>query len=148
MKIKDWLKYLLYIILILFIITIKVYVGNLSIAYSEQELRVNYCYMVISVLIHVCIGVVLGLEHIIKEIGKEGKWKINLPKLISVGMPSLYFALTYIRIYNGIQFLQNIIVYPVVQFARYVSGSVPLFQIILGYVVITSFYKYSEIIDS
>ncbi len=126
---------------------IKGYVENLSKEYLRQELHFNFYYMVSSVLICACIGLLLGSEHIIREIRKEGMWKINLPKLILVGIPSLYFGLIYIWIYIGSQFSQNIKIYPGIHLMRYVLDSVPFFQVILGYVVITSFYKYSEKVD-
>lgn len=144
MKVKDWIKYLIYIVLIFFIIILKGYVGNLSTAYFKQEFRANYFYLIISMLVGLCIGMVLGLEHLIREIKKEGTWKINLPKLILVGLPSLYCSLTFVFFFSGIGFLQNIIAYPLFYFLRYSSNYVPLFELILGYVVITSFYKYSE----
>ena len=144
MKVKDWLKYLIYIALLLLIIAAKGYVGNLFTLYFKQEYKPNYCYLVIIVLINICIGVALGLEHLVREMRKEGIWKINLPKLIVVGMPALYISLAGIWIYSGIQFLQKIILYPLLFLLKYGSGPISLFQLIFGYVVITSFYKCSE----
>lgn len=144
MKIKLWLKYLIYLILICFLIVLREYVGKLFAAYFKQEFRINYCYLVINLLIGVGIGLFLGLEHFINEIRKEGTWKVNIPKLVLVALPSLYFALTNIWIYSGNQFLQNVIAYPLLNFLGYGTGYVTLFQVILGYMVITSFYKYSE----
>ncbi len=144
MKIKDWIRYLIYSVLICFSIVIRGYVGNVYTAYFKQELRVNYKYLIISVLIGICIGMILGLEHLLKEIKKEGTWKINFPKLIFLGIPSLYCTLGFILIYSGIEFLQNIITYPLFYLYRYISNSVPIFELIFGYVIVTSLYKVSE----
>lgn len=145
MKIKSWLKYLIYIILIFFLIVLREYVEKLfSASYYRYEDPAIFCYGVISLLLGICIGVFLGLEHLFKEIGKEGMWKINLPKLILVGLPSLYFSLANIWMLSGSQIMQEVIAYPLLYLFRYGSGYVSLFQMILGYVVITSFFKYRE----
>lgn len=142
MKRKSWLKYLIYFPLIFFLIVLRQFVEkSFSASYYRFEYPEMFYYMVISLLLGVCIGLFLGLEHLIRELGKEGKWKINLPKLILVGLPSLYFSLSNIWILCGNQFIREIIAYPLF---RYGSGDVSLFQVILGYVVITSFYKNSE----
>ena len=66
-------------------------------------------YLVISLLLGVCIELILGLDHLLSELRKDGMWK-----------------------------------YPLHNFFRYGSGYISLFQVILGYVVITSFFKYDE----
>jgi hypothetical protein len=145
MKIKSWLKYLIYITIIIFIIVLKEYVQKLfSDAYYRYELGSIFFYVVISSFLGICIGLFLGLEHLFSELGKEGTWKINLPKLIIVGLPSLYISIANIWVFGGSKFLHNIIPYPLINLLRYGSGYVSLFQMILGYVIITSFFKYSD----
>jgi hypothetical protein len=90
----------------------------------------------------VCIGLFLGLEHFINEIRKEGNWKVNLPKLILVGLPSLYFSLTHIFMYSGIKLQENVIGAQIFYLLRYFSADyVILFQLISGYIITTSVYK-------
>ncbi|HEY8892584.1 MAG TPA: hypothetical protein VIM70_20305 [Clostridium sp.] len=144
MKMKSWLKYLIFIILIFFMIILREYVEKL---YLDSHLRFEsamYFYLVINLLLGVCIGLILGLEHLLSEFRKEGMWKINFPKLILVGIPSLYFSLTNVWFLGKSQFLREIISYPLHYFFRYGSSYISLFQVILGYVVITSFFKYNE----
>ena len=144
MKMKSWLKYLMHITLIFFIIALREYVEKLSLdSYSRLESAMVF-YLVISLLLGVCIGLILGLDHLLSELRKEGMWKINLPKLILVGLPSLYFSVTNIWVLCNGQFLREIISYPLHYFFRYGSSYISLFQVILGYVVITSFFKYNE----
>jgi MFS superfamily sulfate permease-like transporter len=145
MKIKSWLKYLIYITLIFILIVLREYVEKLfSESYYRYENPAMFCYAVISLLLGVCIGLFLGLEHLISELRKEGPWKINLPKLILAGLLSLYCSLFNIWVLSGSQFMREIIAYPLLYLFRYGSGYVSLFQMILGYVVITSFFKYSD----
>lgn len=141
MKIKSILKYFIYVVLIFIMVTIREYVAYLFKTSYQIVFRASYCYEALSLLIGVSIGLVLGLEHFLGEFKKEGTWKLNLPKLIIVGLPSLYFSLTYIFYYSGIRFL-FVIAYSISNYiSRYGSGYMILFQLIFGYIVITSFYK-------
>lgn len=145
MKVKSWFKYLIYITLILFLIVLRDYVGKLvSESYYRFENSSAIYYAVISLILGICIGAFLGLEHLIGECGKEGRWKINLPKLILVGLPSLYVSLTNIYFFSGSVFIMKIIAQPLSYLLKYGLDHVSLFQVIFGFVVITSFFKYNE----
>ncbi|WP_434511726.1 hypothetical protein [Desulfitobacterium sp. AusDCA] len=140
MKIKPWLKYLIYIILLFFLIALREYVEKLFLnSYHRFKYPEIFYYLVVNVFLGICIGLFLGLEHLIEELGKEGTWKINLTKLILVGLPSLYFSLANIWVLSGNRFMQELL-----YLNRYGSGYVSLFQMIFGYMVITSFFKYNE----
>lgn len=140
MKIKSWLKYLIYSLSIISLLFLRT--SNIFTFFNKQDLSINYCNMVISMILGVCIGLFLGLEHFINEIRKEGRWKVNLPKLILMGLPSLYFSLTHIFIYSGIKLLENVIVAQMLYLLRYfLVDYIILFQPIFGYIIITSVYK-------
>ncbi|MDF2542419.1 MAG: hypothetical protein K0S47_2137 [Herbinix sp.] len=146
MKIKAVLKYLIYLSVLIILIVLRDYIENL---YSELYYRFDtqkaFFYEVISVLLGISIGIFLGIEQLIKEIGKEGTWKINLPKLILVGLPALYFSLGKILIMSGYQYINEMIAYPLLYLLRYGWGFVALLQVVFGYIVITSFLKYSDL---
>ena len=145
MKIKTWLKYLFYILLITILIFLKEYVNGLLKADFNQTFRINFYFLAIAMLINVGIGLFLGLEHLISEIKKAGTWKINVPKIVLMGLPSLYFSLINFIGYSNNEFLRKILVDPIVGLLlKYGTAFTPVFQLILGYVVITSFYKQSE----
>lgn len=141
MKRNPWLKYLIYIVLIFVMIYLRDYVGGLNAAYFKREFRINFYLMTINLLILIIIGLLLGVEHFISETRKDGVWKINFPKIILLGLPSVYFSLTNFLIYINNEFLRNIIAFPLMKLLMHGSGYVSLFQLILGYVIITSFYK-------
>lgn len=138
MKAKLWLKYLIYIVIISCMVALREYVGYLFTAYFRVNFRTNYSYVLISMLIGVCIGLFMGIEHFIRERRNEGTWNINFTRLIIVGLPSLYFSLTNCLIYN--EFLHKL-AYPLLYLLKFGSGYVTLFQLLLGFVVITSFEK-------
>ena len=142
MKIKSWSKYFVYIILIFVMIYLREYIGSQSRAYWAREFHYNIYIITINVLITVGIGLLLGIDQLINEIKKVGTWKINLPKIIIVGLPSLYFSFSYVLLYSNNYFLHDIISYPSLKLLMYGASYLPLFQLILGYVFITSFYKY------
>lgn len=78
----------------------------------------------------------LGLEHFIVERKRAGTWKINLPKLVIVGLPSVIFSLTYHIALLDIATLS---------YATLGTNFIPVFQIVLGYVLITCVYKVESI---
>jgi hypothetical protein len=95
-------------------------------------------------LINVGIGLLLGVEHLINERKKDGTWKINLPKIVSMGAPLLFLHM-YLLGYSSNQFVHKIfeldfigtLLLSAINFA-------PILQLILGYVIVTSFYKRCE----
>jgi hypothetical protein len=144
MKIKSWSKYFIYITLLILLILLREYVEKLfSASYYRYEDPAFFYYAGISLLLGVGIGLFLGLEHFIREHGKEGTWKINLPKLILVGLPSLFFSLSNILFFSDSQFVREIITYPLLSLFRHSLNYISIFQIILGYVIITSCSKCS-----
>lgn len=91
-------------------------------------------------LVNVCFGVMLGLEHLIRERKHTGKWVFNLPRGIFLGIPSLLFSIYYFIYYSGAPFLLSL------------ASSMPAFlskstifemfcQILFGYVLVTNFTR-------
>lgn len=99
--------------------------------------------LIIIVLIYMIEGAILGIEHFLEEIRKAGRWKLNLPKMIFMGIPSLYFALYPILAYSA---AANKIYLPIVNSSLLNSslGYITIFEVIFGYCIITSFYKHNE----
>lgn len=108
MKKNIWLKYFLYaVILICYIAFSNKILIILSMTYNP------FLILVGSTLIFIVVGLLLGLERLIVETRKEGKWGINLPKIIFLGIPSLYFSIgTFIYFYCQIVFVQVTLCYP------------------------------------
>lgn len=90
-------------------------------------------------IIFIVLGILLGLDRVILEMRKENRWRINLPKVIFLGLPSLYFSVgTFISFFCPIVFIQVNLCYPL----SFLKGNfISVFQIILGYIICTSFIK-------
>jgi Na+/melibiose symporter-like transporter len=139
MKIKSWLKYFVYIILIFVLLSLKEFFNERLEFNYYRILNITYLLFIIFI-INVFIGLLLGLEHFIEQIKKDGAWRINFPKLILMGLPSLLFSLVYLLGFIDNQIIQNIYLF----FLSMGMNFFTVFQIILGFVVITSFHKNSR----
>lgn len=141
MKKKSWLEYF-FIILLIFLMVFggKHILDGIRInAQKTYNSNPYFQYSLISIF-YVAIGLILGLDHLIKEIKKEGKWVINIPKLVLMGIPSLYLSLSIFIYYSNNQFVRNLSSYPMAILSTCINF-ISVFQLIFGYSIITSFYK-------
>lgn len=111
MKIKTWLKYFAYT----FIIIAFMYLGEYVLNYLKELGKVTfklpfYQYDLVTFIFCTAIGFLIGLECFLKEKRKEGRWKINVPKLILMGLPSLYFSLYAFIFYSPVPFVRNTLI--------------------------------------
>ena len=141
MKKRIWLKYIMIITLILLVVFCGV-------SYFDANNEINrwnsnYQSFISYTVFYVILGLIIGLELFIQEAQKSGKWRIDIAKLIILGIPSLYFSLG-IYLYFGLgRLLPSILTYPIAILISSNTGILPVFQMILGYSIITSFYKTS-----
>jgi hypothetical protein len=146
MRKKSWLNYGIYIILLIVLIFLKEYLtGKLQFIYNRTwGAGVSYILLITApFMFNIVVGLFLGIEHFIMEIKKAGKWNINLPKLILVGFPSLFFSLTYHVACINNAFLQS----KLLSYVAFESNFIPVFQIVFGYVCITCMYKKYDILS-
>lgn len=140
MKKNKWLFYFLYTAILISYITIS---NKMLIFLNEQRARTYDIFplMIWSTIIFILLGALIGLEKFMLEVRKEGLWKVNLPKIILLGIPSLYFAFGLALYYLPIKFVQQFFVYPIQFFLQGNFNFLSVFQMIFGYVIITSFIK-------
>lgn len=146
MKIKSWLKYLIYIVLIGLFVYFNCFMEVAFRKKMSETFKVEAYIFVIMALTTVAVGVVLGSEYFLTQMKESGKWKVNIPKLVVLGIPSLYLSAFYI-----IALSENaapILVTPIFRLFHLTTSFIPLFQIVFGYVLITSFYKVGEQLNS
>lgn len=141
MKNRPWLKYLLYLLSILALIYLDAYVIRQQAIYQSETFNIGIPYHITSMFIKIAIGSILGLEYITNEKKKEGKWKINLPKMVLMVIPCLYFSLTLFYYFIPNEFLINLLMKPAFIISQGQFASTSTFQILLGYFFITSFHK-------
>ena len=147
MKVHAWFKYLIYLILVCLLSMLRGYFGTLfKNWYFNDDFNMPF-YAIIIFLLGVSIGLLIGMEQFLQVRRSPGVWKINLPKLIILGLPSLYVALFHIYIAIG-NSLISVIATPLIYIFRYGTTHVTVFQIILGYVIITSITKQNATQDT
>ncbi len=137
---KICLKYFVYIVLIVALLYLKNFINA---RFENSYLRyMNTAYLLIGkYIINLFIGIILGLDNLIAEMKKEGSWKINLPKLLIIAIPALYFSLG-IMIYYMTDSILSVPAGLLIKNGN--SSFMDIFQLILGYSIITSFYKSSQ----
>jgi hypothetical protein len=139
---KEWLQNFLVILLILVMVFGGQYVLEDMRGKAASTYQINiYLHGFITFFFYGGIGVLLGLEHFIREKKKNGKWSLNIPKLVLIGIPSLYFSASIFLFYNSL--LSNtFLVYPIgVLLNNNGSHFLTVFNVIFGFAIITSFYK-------
>lgn len=127
---KASVRYLAYIVgfIILLIILSKVYFYFQS---MQQATYKVVTWSIYASLTYILIGIYLGLPNFIREHKKTGKWKINFQKLIIIGLPALYFSAFWYLPFS----------YPIPEFLSHTNDIFRLGTIIVGYVLMDSFFK-------
>lgn len=140
MKKNYWLSYFLYSIIFFCYI---IFSNKWLLLLNEQRINTFEIlpYLVWSTIIFIIFGALLGIEKFILERRKEGHWEVNLPKVILLGIPSLYLAFGYYLYYCPIRFVQLTLTYPIQFLLQGNSSFWPIFQMLFGYIVVTSFHK-------
>jgi len=138
-KKNNWLLYFIYAVVfscyIIFTNKILIFLGK----QSEKSFEI-LPLMICSMILFIVLGLFLGAERLLLETRKDGKWKINLPKLILLGVPSLYASVGMFLFFCPIEFIQKLYL-PMMLFNANKTNFLPIFQVILGYIIITSFVK-------
>lgn len=141
MKALSWLKYFVYLLLFVLIIWLQ---GVTETAFQtgyQTTNKINYFLYIIVVLFPVFVGAIIGLETLVNEWSRKGKWKLNLPKLILISIPSCYVSMLYFISMANNQKLNDILIAPLLKFFGGSSAFVLIFQIVFGYSLMTLFFK-------
>lgn len=125
---KSYCKYIIYITLIIAYLFVNAYITHLI------NFNIGSTYTITPIMIiygetkYMVLGLILGLENIIREKKKEGNWKIDAKKLIIIGLPLLIITVLPYKLTMLIIQKDNTTI-------RIMSA------VILGYITISSFYK-------
>lgn len=136
---KKYVKYIgvlvLFVLLLIFL--------NWANERMAEVVRTTYRYIEYSILAQIIstilIGFFIGGFYFAREFQKEGNWRINKEKLITIGLPLfLFVAMTYL-VFLGVNWPLSIGSW----LTRIASSKFAFMGIgaMLGYVAITSFYK-------
>ncbi|GFZ32960.1 hypothetical protein CSC2_34860 [Clostridium zeae] len=141
MKKNNWGAYFLYAVLFFCYIVLS----NKLLLSIDKEKQMTYQIMPLilwSMFIFILLGLLLGLEKLILELRKNGSWKINIPKLVFLGIPALYLSLGVLIYYSS--FIPQVLSYPIQFFLQDNINFFSIFQVILGYVISSSFVKVED----
>lgn len=96
-------------------------------------------YFAVKLGLFLLIGVILGSDCLIQEIKKSGSWQADILKIVLCGIPLGLVACSPIFYFGiNVPFITN---YIASYFMNIDSGQIAASQIILGYVLTTSFFK-------
>lgn len=140
--IKSIVGYLIYLIILAFVIVVGL--KHQSNLFKQSSISYDlFDYYRFEILFPLIIGAVLAIPSIFKNFLKQGVWKLNWVKLIVLGIPILYLAITpylYLKRLISLNF-------PFVKqimggyFGNSSSTLIAIIGIAAGYFVITSFEK-------
>ncbi|GFP75606.1 hypothetical protein [Clostridium fungisolvens] len=141
MKKNNWGAYFLYAVVFFCYIVLS---NKLLISFNkEKQMTFQIMPLILwSMFIFILLGLLLGLEKLILERKKDGNWKINLPKLIFLGIPFLYLSLGVLIYYSSL--IPQVLSYPIQFFLQDNINFFSIFQVILGYVISSSFIKVED----
>lgn len=145
-RIANVKGYLVYIA----ITTGFIYIGSYLIENTFNYLSNQFPFQFRAIVIRDCmlflyailLGAILGLEHIFNEKRKIGKWKLNAARLLILGLPMLILSLMFPIYFIG--FARYFKIFDIFFNSKNFDGYSIVFRLILGYIIITSFYKSAD----
>lgn len=143
MRKKSWLKTFIYAIVLIgyMLISNKFLVG---LEHEAQRTFNILPYTLWSKAVFIVLGFLVGINYLYREFNKSGLWKVRVSKLIILGVPLMIYALApLISFFNFQPILSlfgNSIIYLQAQFSHMDKA----IEVLLGYTIITSFYKYER----
>ena len=130
---KTNIYYVVNYIIILMVAFLNYKIINYTNNYMEKTYNYNILIVISPIICVILFGVSIGLASFFKEINASGKWKKDINKLLIIGLPSLIISLLPLLVY-----IEVIPYYFAVNNMLFISK---LFQILLGYTIISSFHK-------
>lgn len=132
-KTMIWVKHFVKLFIILALV-----IFSSMIVRTFRSTENAFIMQVVILFVNVIIGIIIGSEKIFKEIKKQGKWRINKPKAIVLGIPFLFLSLSIFIYYTFIIPIFDIVTRFFISNGSTFLGSI---QVLLGYIVITCFYR-------
>jgi hypothetical protein len=135
-------KHLNIILMALFLFGILI-AGNIGVTIALRYAQTHYGFSsLIPYLLYIVVsligGIILGLEPLLKNRTSAGPWKVNWLRMLYLGIPALFFA-----VYLLFCFILGLKLLPLQTTTEFIRepAFISLNAFILGYIIITSFYK-------
>lgn len=143
MRKKSWLKTFVYaIVLVGYMLLSNKFLVGLE---DKAQITFNILpYVLWSKAVFVVLGFLLGLDYLYKEFNKVGLWKVRVSKLVIIGMPILIYVLVPIISFLNFQPLLSLFDSSITNLQSQFSHMNKAIEVLLGYTIITSFYKYER----
>ncbi|MDP4093695.1 MAG: hypothetical protein Q8920_10080 [Bacillota bacterium] len=138
---KEWKRYLIYVVCIFVYISLSAFIYYKINSHSNTTGSIDfYVAGLVPFCVNTIFGVLLGMEHFIKMKKGTGMWKLNTTRLLIVGVPSFILSLYYFFYHSNIRILIDLtdLLPNEIMLQKPFMNFV---QILLGYIVITSFIK-------
>lgn len=107
-------------------------VPGTAMMFRLSEFSLKHLY---SMIINILMGVIFALEGFIRNIKIPGKWKLDVRRLVIIGIPLLFLSIEYFN------FLILQEVFHKNHFSLITPAREPFFRFLLGYIILSSFYK-------
>ena len=121
-----------YAVVIALFIVIALIISHLLLP-IDMQLRVMHRYTIGTIismqLLHYLLGALLGLEHLMGQLKKSGRFKFNLERFLIVGIPAFILSIEYLELYYVRVGL------------TYTPAFLLFLRMVFGYYLITSIYK-------
>lgn len=143
MRKNSWLKTFIYaVVLVGYMLLSNKFLVGLE---GKAQRTFNILpYALWSKAVFIVLGFLIGSDYLYKEFNKVGLWKVRVSKLIIIGLPLMIYVLApLISFFNFQPILSlfgNSIIYLQAQFSHMDKA----IEVLLGYSIITSFYKYER----
>lgn len=124
-------------IVYLLILVSVIFIGKILADTIKFSTMSNFLFQFI---LFITFGGLLGVDAIKNERMKLGRWRFNVYRSIVLGIPSLFFSLFMFLFYSNVRLL-SLLILPFEQLINSNISFIMLFQILLGYVVVTCFEK-------
>jgi hypothetical protein len=93
----------------------------------------------ISQFLYIPVGVLLAFPYFIKNLKKRGVWKVDYKKILFFGIPAMYFTFYFtFHFYSPVSAIGA---------PWFILSGIELYKLggmILGYVIVSSFFKYDK----
>jgi len=136
-KIIGYITMLLIITLLFFGVSVA---DHYVTAYQTNNMGETKNIIIFQFIVYSFAGMIFGFEKIMSEMKKSGHWKINLPRIIFIGLPSFLMGMIFV-LYVFTSIRLQILTLSFVNSGLFIS----FMQMFFGYILVTSFYKSEEI---
>jgi hypothetical protein len=140
-KLLGYLKvsgYLIYAVLLFGYLFLVNYLYLALVRYNSIYFNITSLILRAMPVSYIIFGCLLGLEHIVRQNRKDGVWSVTVVRLIFLGLPSLFFSFYWFLYFIGPLRKPILPAWLPQQFFC-------LAAVVLGYVLITSFNKGSNL---